>query len=397
MFAVFFLLLLSRGYAFSNGKNPERQYKKFLQKITKIKSGKISYELDKKPFYKSNSRKDLYQLEYTRSETDSNKYALWIHIPELGVDEIYSNDTAHTVWHKKKVITWKRMTPGEYRDEVSNDLSNFTFGIPGSIIKKTLSTDTLFSDTIINRNAFVKILKTNKLKGHNADSTETSFIFSLEDNNKMTFENKIWRDGEVQIFQEKNRQAVYSDFFDIFLAKRIHDYLHHLLRDSNYTLVAEDDFSPFQDSGKQKFIQVGDTFLSAGYQTIAGEDIDISEFHSKLTLLDFSYMACEPCRQSIPFIVNLFKKYQDSGLRIWGIDPFDKKEKDIFLRYASRYHIDFPMLFTDKTKMKEIGINGYPTYVLLDKNMKVLSVFNGFGPLSVDSFLEPQIKDFLRR
>src|SRR6185503_1959515 len=70
--------------------------------------------------------------------------------------------------------------------------------------------------------------------------------------------------------------------------------------------------------------------------SLADEKISLTELKGKLVLIDFFYKSCYPCMQALPASQTLNEKYKDKGLRIIGIDPYDKKEDDIAAFLAKR-------------------------------------------------------------
>lgn len=106
------------------------------------------------------------------------------------------------------------------------------------------------------------------------------------------------------------------------------------------------------------------------------KDSFITDFDGKFFLLDYWYLGCSPCLKMMPFMKNLQEEIDDTKLIILGINPYDKEF------YVQRYLKDrgYNTFQMDIKKMKPYhNVNEFPQLILVDKNMKDVKVFKGYG------------------
>jgi thiol-disulfide isomerase/thioredoxin len=134
--------------------------------------------------------------------------------------------------------------------------------------------------------------------------------------------------------------------------------------------------------------------IAPGWNLISlkGEKVDLSELKGKLVLIDFFYKSCYPCMQALPALQALSEKYKDKGLKLIGIDPYDKKEDlEVFL---AKRGVTYTILLDGLETAKKYRVSVYPTIYLIDKNGKIISNLLGYGK-DTEKELEEIIKTHL--
>jgi thiol-disulfide isomerase/thioredoxin len=97
-------------------------------------------------------------------------------------------------------------------------------------------------------------------------------------------------------------------------------------------------------------------------------------------LLDFWGSWCIPCREGMPHMIELFRKYNKSGLDIIGVavqepSPEDWRKAIAKDKTGIWYNI-MGDIKSDKIN-KLYGINIYPTKILIDKNGIIIGRYDG--------------------
>jgi thiol-disulfide isomerase/thioredoxin len=124
---------------------------------------------------------------------------------------------------------------------------------------------------------------------------------------------------------------------------------------------------------EKKLIAVGDTFPTTklqSYSPSGSSSINTSLFTNNKTIFYFWIKSCGPCVASFPNLKALQQQYKDKGVDLVMVNCYDK-ENDIAFFY-NKHQPNYAMLYNGLDLQNKIGINGYPTAVIVDKNQKVL-------------------------
>ena len=110
--------------------------------------------------------------------------------------------------------------------------------------------------------------------------------------------------------------------------------------------------------------------------------------------LDFFYSSCIPCYKSHP-LVNRLHANRDSNFLVIGVDPMLSDTLHI-QDFLTRFEIKHPVVIgQDALQISRIPgvVNGYPTFLLIDKNGNILEYQNGHS----EKFLRGIEKKYLSK
>jgi cytochrome c biogenesis protein CcmG, thiol:disulfide interchange protein DsbE len=112
-----------------------------------------------------------------------------------------------------------------------------------------------------------------------------------------------------------------------------------------------------------------------------GNKISLSEFRGRVVLMEFWATWCPPCRESIPDMNELYKKYKDRGLVVLGISlDSDGDVSSTIASFMKEQPVLYPVLLDGSNVSMLYGVNSIPSVFLIDKNGKVVKKFTGFVP-----------------
>jgi thiol-disulfide isomerase/thioredoxin len=111
------------------------------------------------------------------------------------------------------------------------------------------------------------------------------------------------------------------------------------------------------------------------------EATKLAELQGKLTLVDFWYMDCFPCIKAIPHLNELYDRYQEQGLAVIGVNPFDDNEEDLarMPNFIEKNTLGYPILLTEREAVTPFLVQVYPSFYLLDNQGKVIHSELGFS------------------
>ena len=109
-----------------------------------------------------------------------------------------------------------------------------------------------------------------------------------------------------------------------------------------------------------------------------GKQSRLSQVRARYILLDFWFSSCGPCIAAIPELCEMRAKYRSRGFEILGlnIDEFPEG-RDKGRRLLADYEADWPQaagLSVRDLVKRRFRIPGFPTYLLLDGNRRVVSL-----------------------
>ncbi len=111
----------------------------------------------------------------------------------------------------------------------------------------------------------------------------------------------------------------------------------------------------------------------------SGKNIRLSEQRGKIVIINFWASWCGPCRQEMPYLEKLYKRYGKAGVVLLGINvDKDSKLADHFLKGLDT---TFPILYDPTgTVSKQYKVRAMPTTVILDRDGKIRFTHRGYKP-----------------
>lgn len=111
----------------------------------------------------------------------------------------------------------------------------------------------------------------------------------------------------------------------------------------------------------------------------SGQNLRLSDYRGQVVLLNFWASWCGPCRQEMPLLNVLYKRYSKLGFTILGVNvDTDSSKANHYLRDVK---VSFPILYdTQNAVVKKYNVNAMPTTVIIDKNGKMRYLHQGYKP-----------------
>ncbi|RMG13392.1 MAG: TlpA family protein disulfide reductase [Planctomycetota bacterium] len=123
-------------------------------------------------------------------------------------------------------------------------------------------------------------------------------------------------------------------------------------------------------------------------RTLDGETVRLADLRGKVVIVDYWGTWCAPCREEIPHLVALQKKYRDR-LVIVGIawEHGNAADEDVerVKAFAKEHGIDYPLaLASDPAELRKVpGFQGFPTTLFIDRSGTVRAKEVGYRPYPV--------------
>ena len=139
------------------------------------------------------------------------------------------------------------------------------------------------------------------------------------------------------------------------------------------------------------------TLANMGWEFLNGKHAVFSEYKGKVLILDFYATWCAPCRDSVPHLIGLQKKYEDQGLVVVGLNVGGPGDDRRVLAFAKEFGIQYPLAMPDEALVSLLLGNedGIPQTFVFDRQGQLVQRFVGFGPdtgIYLDSAVETALK-----
>ena len=145
--------------------------------------------------------------------------------------------------------------------------------------------------------------------------------------------------------------------------------------------------------GCDKKVEALQTAPDFTLRSLNGDSISLKDYRGKIVLLDFWATWCAPCRQSIPELVELQKKYRDQGVAVIGVSMDDPQMfPDSYISaFKEKFKMNYPIIRADqKVAMDYFGTTSMviPTLFVINREGKIADKIVGYAPGAVERSLK---------
>lgn len=107
-----------------------------------------------------------------------------------------------------------------------------------------------------------------------------------------------------------------------------------------------------------------------------GDTISLSDLRGHVVLVNFWATWCVPCKQELPAIDKVARRYAQQGFAVLGVD--DRDQDDDVIAFARQIGVSFPLLLDSKgATAGRYHLVGVPTSFLIDRNGVIRAVHPG--------------------
>ena len=126
-----------------------------------------------------------------------------------------------------------------------------------------------------------------------------------------------------------------------------------------------------------------------------GKAIDLSQYKGQVVMINFWATWCGPCRQEMPLLEDIYKKYKPMGFTLVcvNVEP-DAKGAEAWL--SKQKPVSFPIAFdTDSKVSKLYKVEGMPSTIFVDRKGNVRVMHRGYKAGDENVYLT-QIRTMLK-
>ncbi len=112
-------------------------------------------------------------------------------------------------------------------------------------------------------------------------------------------------------------------------------------------------------------------------KSLSGKNLKLSEMTGNVVLINFWASWCGPCREEMPLLNALHKKYEPLGFTVLGVNVEEKSKNA--RGFLKDFPVDFPILLDNKNKVsKQYKVVAMPTTVMVDRDGNVRYLHKGY-------------------
>ena len=126
----------------------------------------------------------------------------------------------------------------------------------------------------------------------------------------------------------------------------------------------------------------------------SGKNLKLSEYRGQVVLLNFWASWCGPCRQEMPLLEKIYKKYKPLGFTMLGVNV--EQNSSAAKKLLRDVKVSFPILFDKKNTVSKLyNVSAMPTTVIIDRNGNKRFLHKGYKP-GYEKEYTRQVKQLIR-
>ena len=126
----------------------------------------------------------------------------------------------------------------------------------------------------------------------------------------------------------------------------------------------------------------------------AGDNVSLDQLKGQVVMLNFWASWCGPCRQEMPLLDQMHKRYSALGFTLVGVNV-EANTADAE-RWLKDTPVSFPVLFDRDSKVSKLyDVSAMPSTVFIDRKGNVRYLHRGYKPGDESEYLN-QIRALLK-
>ncbi|ABC29389.1 Thiol-disulfide isomerase and thioredoxins [Hahella chejuensis KCTC 2396] len=125
-----------------------------------------------------------------------------------------------------------------------------------------------------------------------------------------------------------------------------------------------------------------------------GKNLRLQEYRGQVVLINFWASWCGPCRQEMPILEDIYKKYEKFGFTIFAVNV--DEDSSLANEFLKDTKVTFPILYDNQNKVSRLyDVKAMPTTVIVDRNGNMRYLHKGYQPGTEDHYVK-EVKALIR-
>jgi thiol-disulfide isomerase/thioredoxin len=119
----------------------------------------------------------------------------------------------------------------------------------------------------------------------------------------------------------------------------------------------------------------------------AGQDVSLAQYKGQVVMINFWASWCGPCRQEMPLLESIYKKYNKMGFTMLGVNV--EPDSNAANEWLKATPVSFPILYDRDSKVSKLyDVAGMPSTVIIDRTGKLRALHRGYKPGDENEYLD---------
>lgn len=114
--------------------------------------------------------------------------------------------------------------------------------------------------------------------------------------------------------------------------------------------------------------------------TTAGKQLTLASLKGQVVVLDFFTTWCPPCRDSIPHLMDLGRRYGKQGLQVVGMS-MDEEGEEVVRDFVADKRVTYPVALIGDQISSSYSIRSIPTMYVINKQGVLVERIMGYNPV----------------
>jgi len=129
-------------------------------------------------------------------------------------------------------------------------------------------------------------------------------------------------------------------------------------------------------------------------KSLSGENLKLSELRGEVVMINFWASWCGPCRQEMPLLDQLYKRYKPMGFTILGVNV--EEDSQAAKKLLKDLPVSFPILFDNRNQVSRLyKVSAMPSTFLVDRDGKLRFMHKGYQSGYEDEY-QRQVRALIR-
>ena len=125
-----------------------------------------------------------------------------------------------------------------------------------------------------------------------------------------------------------------------------------------------------------------------------GKEVNLAQYKGQVVMINFWASWCGPCRQEMPLLESIYKKYNKLGFVLLGVNV--EPDSNAANNWLKQTPVSFPVLYDKESKVSQLyDVAGMPSTVFIDRKGNLRVIHRGYKPGDENEYLD-SVKSLIR-